>query len=586
MISSIHFKNFKVLENYSISLKEFNILVGVNNSGKSTILDALRILQGAYRYASRLKPSHISLPNDKLVFGWTIPDASIPIILENVQSNLTEEPAIIKYRFDSKKQLFIYLFKNFQPVLAIDIDGENPKTAASFRDTFKLNLAIIPTLSPFEIEEDVVDVKYLNRWIGSRRASRLFRNIWFKYPDNFEEFKEKVELTWQGMSILMPEQSSLFSKRLTMFFLENRITREICWAGFGFQVWLQLLTHIINNKNADIIVVDEPEIYLHPDLQHKILNLLRETNAKILLATHSTEIINEAEPNEVLIVDRKYTSARRLNNLLDLQSATDLIGSNQNINLTRLARGKRILFVEGKDLKILSKLSAVAEYKWLFEKTNLTVIPIEGFSQNERISGTNWTFSKIISEEIKIMALFDRDYRCDEEVREFTYRIKKDASYVHVLKRKEIENYLLNEYIIYKTINSILKRRSTSINNKYEEFTLENTKEVLFQLTNKFKVDVLSQIAAHKFRYSISAGSDLATILKNEQKTFEENWHSLDYRFKVIPGKEFLFTLNSFLQMELKIAITHTQICSNMSKRDLDEDILIFFDNIKNNCTY
>lgn len=38
--------------------------------------------------------------------------------------------------------------------------------------------------------------------------------------------------------------------------------------------------------------------------------------------------------------------------------------------------------------------------------------------------------------------------------------------------------------------------------------------------------------------------------------------------------------------MELKIAITHTQICSNMSKRDLDEDILIFFDNIKNNCTY
>lgn len=586
MISSIHFKNFKVLENYSISLKEFNILVGVNNSGKSTILDALRILQGAYRYASRLKPSHISLPNDKLVFGWTIPDASIPIILENVQSNLTEEPAIIKYRFDSKKQLFIYLFKNFQPVLAIDIDGENPKTAASFRDTFKLNLAIIPTLSPFEIEEDVVDVKYLNRWIGSRRASRLFRNIWFKYPDNFEEFKEKVELTWQGMSILMPEQSSLFSKRLTMFFLENRITREICWAGFGFQVWLQLLTHIINNKNADIIVVDEPEIYLHTDLQHKILNLLRETNAKILLATHSTEIINEAEPNEVLIVDRKYTSARRLNNLLDLQSATDLIGSNQNINLTRLARGKRILFVEGKDLKILSKLSAVAEYKWLFEKTNLTVIPIEGFSQNERISGTNWTFSKIISEEIKIMALFDRDYRCDEEVREFTYRIKKDASYVHVLKRKEIENYLLNEYIIYKTINSILKRRSTSINNKYEEFTLENTKEVLFQLTDKFKVDVLSQIAAHKFRYSISAGSDLATILKNEQKTFEENWHSLDYRFKVIPGKEFLSTLNSFLQMELKIAITHTQICSNMSKRDLDEDILIFFDNIKNNCTY
>jgi len=45
MISSIHFENFKVLENFSISLKKINILVGINNSGKSTILDALRILR-------------------------------------------------------------------------------------------------------------------------------------------------------------------------------------------------------------------------------------------------------------------------------------------------------------------------------------------------------------------------------------------------------------------------------------------------------------------------------------------------------------------------------------------------------------
>ena len=65
MISSIYFENFKVLEKFSISLREFNILVGPNNSGKSTILDALRILQGAYRYASRFKPQYIKLPKEQ-----------------------------------------------------------------------------------------------------------------------------------------------------------------------------------------------------------------------------------------------------------------------------------------------------------------------------------------------------------------------------------------------------------------------------------------------------------------------------------------------------------------------------------------
>lgn len=585
MISSIQFENFKVLENFSVSLKEFNILVGINNSGKSTILDALRILQGAYRYASRLKFQHIYLPDGKVVLGWEIPDSSIPILLENVQTNLSEEPAIIKYRLDSKKLLYIHLYKGRQTILSFDIDGEIPKTTVEFRNQFNLNLAIVPTLSPFEVEEEIVDSQYLNRWSGSRRASRLFRNIWFQYPENFEEFRNKVETTWQGMSISIPEKQDMFSKRLSMFFLENRITREICWAGFGFQVWLQLLTHIINNKDADIIVIDEPEIYLHPDLQHKILNLLRETQAMVLLATHSAEIINEAEPNEVLVIDRSYKSARRLNNIAGLQSATDLIGSNQNINLTRLARGKRILFVEGKDLKLLTKLSAVSDYKGIFEINNLTVIPIEGFSQNERVSGTNWTFSKIISEEVKIMALFDRDYRCDEEIEEFKNRLKPDATFVHVFKRKEIENYLLCDIAIQKTINSNLKKRCEMTSKSHIEITIDETRAILFNISETFKPDVYSQLAAHKYRFFHSEGLDLATVIMNEQKQFEAKWKDLEYRLTIIPGKEFLSTLNTFLQENYKISLTNSQICNNMRKVDLDIDILELFEQIKINAS-
>jgi len=466
--------------------------------------------------------------------------------------------------------------------MSVDFDGQLPKSAAAFRHLFTLKLAIVPTLSPFEIEEDLVDGQYLNRWGGSRRASRLFRNIWFQNSEDFDEFKAKVESTWAGMSISKPEQSDIFSKRLTMFFQENRIDREICWSGFGFQVWLQLLTHIIKNKDADIIVIDEPEIYLHPDLQHKILEILRDTNAIILLATHSSEIINEAEPNEVLVVDRSYTSAKRLNNLTGLQAASDLIGSNQNINLTRLARGKRILFVEGNDIKLLDKLANIAKYSGLFDKTHLTVIPIEGFSQNERVSGTNWTFSKIISEDVKIMALFDRDYRCDDEIKEFVDRLNKDASYIHVLRRKEIENYVLSLEPIQKTINKRLKDRCEKTNKKIDELSIEDIRKIIMQLSDDFKTDVSSQLAAHKYKYHIREGLDLATVIKNEQSQFEKDWSILEYRFKVIPGKEFITTLNNLLQAKYKISITYTQICNQMKEEDLDADIIELFKNIKN----
>ncbi|WP_352523403.1 MULTISPECIES: AAA family ATPase [unclassified Mesorhizobium] len=54
--------------------------------------------------------------------------------------------------------------------------------------------------------------------------------------------------------------------RLYMFCPESRIPREIFWAGFGFQVWCQMLTHLIQSSNNSLFLIDEPDIYLHSEL--------------------------------------------------------------------------------------------------------------------------------------------------------------------------------------------------------------------------------------------------------------------------------------------------------------------------------
>lgn len=578
MITSVIFENFKILDKFSISINEFNILVGINNSGKSTILDAFRILSGVYRFASRVNPTVIELPTGKKTFGWKIPDSSIPILLENVQTNFSDEPAIIKYRFGIEKFLILYFSKDFPVMLTFTTPNKEPRTATEFRKEFGIKLAVIPTLGPFEIEEEIVDSSYLNRWSGSRRASRLFRNIWYQDSVDFQEFRSVVEQSWPGMSINPPEKLDVWDKKLCMFFEETRLSREICWAGFGFQVWLQLLTHIIKNKNADFIIVDEPEIYLHPDLQHKILDLLKNTSAKVIIATHSVEIINDAEPNEVLLIDQSSTSAKRLSNVPSLQKASELIGSNQNIHLTRLARGKKILFVEGKDLKILEKLAKQPGFKELFEKNNLTVIPIEGFSQNERISATNWTFSKIISEKIKLAGLFDRDYRCDEEIQEFIERLEKDASFIHVLTKKEIENYLIVPKAIKLAINEKFKHKN--VDHQSFEYTDQLINKLLNELAENFKIDVSAQLAAHKYRF-VPKSTDLATVILHEQQSFEKNWRELRYKISKVPGKEFLAFLNTYLQEQHGFSITSSQIISRIEKSDIDIDLINLFKKIE-----
>ena len=53
----VEFHRFKVFRNFTVNLRSFNILVGPNNAGKSTILAAFRILASAMRKATSLTVS-------------------------------------------------------------------------------------------------------------------------------------------------------------------------------------------------------------------------------------------------------------------------------------------------------------------------------------------------------------------------------------------------------------------------------------------------------------------------------------------------------------------------------------------------
>ena len=91
-----------------------------------------------------------------------------------------------------------------------------------------------------------------------------------------------------------------------------------------------------------ILVVDEPEIYLHPDVQRQLLGILRKAGPDVLLATHSTEIMGEADPSEILVIDKTKQHSQRLRDIDGVQFALDTVGSVQNLTLTRLARNKRL----------------------------------------------------------------------------------------------------------------------------------------------------------------------------------------------------------------------------------------------------
>jgi hypothetical protein len=244
---------------------------------------------------------------------------------------------------DNGNELRLEFYDNHQCILTFD-SLQRTSTTSEFKQNFPAIIYSFPTLGPLEEEEELLTDKYVQESIGTRRSHRMLRNIWYRWPHIFPIFRDLVERTWDGMSISPPELDTTYPAKLTMFCKEGRVDREVFWAGFGFQVWLQILTHLANSAPADVLVIDEPEIYLHPDLQHKLFHLLKATDKQIILATHSAEMVNEAEHEEVILVNKTRKLANRVTDIEGLQEALFSIGSAQNIHLARLSRGKKILF--------------------------------------------------------------------------------------------------------------------------------------------------------------------------------------------------------------------------------------------------
>lgn len=459
-ITSLRFSNFKAFGEYSVSLSSANILVGPNNSGKSTVIGSFRLLEAAMRVARSKSPDFLLLGDVRLL-GHRISEGSIPISVENIHTNYEDVDTRIEYRFSNGNRIYINFPRDGGCVLSWDVPGALIKSPSAFRKAFPFSVQVVPVLGPIEHEEIIVTDETVRRSLGTPRASRHFRNFWYKNPEGFEDFKVMLERTWSDMSIKRPEVPSMVDGKIVMFCSESRIDREIYWAGFGFQIWCQLLTHLYRSSNYDLVVIDEPEVYLHPDLQRQLLGIIRDIGSEFVLATHSTEIIGDADPSEILLVDKNKRSARRIKDVEGVQQALYALGSVQNITLMQLARNKKVLFVEGMgDYRVIRRFAKKLGYDELAAATDITAFESGGFSSWERVRSLAWGLTNTLGTEIKIAAVYDHDYWCAEEIAETKAELERHLEFAHIHGRKEIENYLLDVDVLERVVAGLVRDKS------------------------------------------------------------------------------------------------------------------------------
>lgn len=578
-ISSVKFTNFKALSNYSVSLSETNILVGANNAGKSTIISAFRILDVALRKARRLKAERVPLPHGGMGLGHRVPEQQISVSLENVATNYNGEDSKIEFRLTNRNRLFLFFPSEGGCILHWESDGALASTPLKFKSAFPVTIQVVPVLGPLEHEEAYVTEDTVKNALNTHRACRHFRNYWYYFRENWGEFSAMISATWPNMVMSKPELD-IGNKKISMFVAEERIDREVYWAGFGFQIWCQLLTHLSRASEASIVVIDEPEIYLHPDVQRQLLSILRALDSDVLLATHSVEIMGEADPSEILLVNKASRSAKRLRDIAGVQLAVEELGSAQNITLSHLARTKKILFIEGmNDYKTIRRFAKNLAMRELASGNDLTAFESGGFSSWEKIKSFAWGIKNTIDSSMRLFAVYDRDYFCQEEIDAILNGLRSELTHAHIHNRKEMENYLLVIPVLQRVLAKQVEARNRRAGEKIE--LARGVEDYLREITAKLKVDAQAQYIGRRLGYHQGKKDDASTISKAAIETFEDVWSDINSRMCVVPGKTTLRQLRGFIQADYNVNMTDVQIIDEFKYEEIPEDLLDLINNLE-----
>lgn len=399
MIKKVEIRKFKRLTDVSVDLHPvaLSLVVGGNNSGKSTLLHAIAVWQYSWTVI-RFEKGESALLNSFHGAGLGISlDDFTPLNIPSFKylwSNLSPGSGYtltIDCFWDAsgvEKHLCIGLAFG-QDRLYVKNRGSNLIEG----DKIPI-VAYVPPFAGIANKEQWYAPAMRNRLIGQGLAGAVLRNQiielynanleerrkrkgdrtkisnsdlkWIRENDPYELLNQTLFSIFKG--ILYPVKfNQEFHTHVSIGFRKGEIVnkrfapfptyseRDIMAEGSGFLQWLSVYTFALS-PNIDVLLLDEPDAHLHCSLQSELLDELNEITRKkhkqVIVATHSTEVIKAFDHKDIIYADKgqyKY--------LTDASQKTKVmsgLGTEYFLLLESIQRHKRILFVENKwDAEIL-----------------------------------------------------------------------------------------------------------------------------------------------------------------------------------------------------------------------------------------
>jgi putative ATP-dependent endonuclease of OLD family len=218
--------------------------------------------------------------------------------------------------------------------------------------------------------------------------------------------------------------------------------------GAGIREALRLILDYEFGR-PNVLLVEEPEIHLHPALETSMMRYLKTIGqeCQIFITTHSTNFLDTAEMRNVYLASRNGSTSV---NLVNMEDAEQSIPRELGIRLSSLFMFDRLVFVEGPtDEDVIREWASILKIN--LAQASVGFVPMGGVRNLAHFS-TQATVNFLCKRRVSILFILDRDEREEAEIQRLSEQLG-DKAKLAVLKKRELENYLLAPRAVAEFIN-------------------------------------------------------------------------------------------------------------------------------------
>ena len=507
-LTYLHIRNFKSIRDLEIrGIDRALILVGKNNTGKTSVLDAVCAVCGCYEV--REEDFNEKRQAIRIDAGFCIEEEDLKLF--------HRRGLVSQYRrFDVWRRVFGERLPSFKDgelsfTFHVNLDGK-----VRYEDPYRKNNPYIPMVLPHiyritadrelrQLQNDLLmfqEDEELSRlrsgrciFEASKKCNHCFQCIGLinkKKPEELTAFETArlleykiYQLNLSGFSRKVNENffknggyeeirytlncdtDQMFSVEVTAHNRQRGSVKPVGLMGKGMRsiYMLSLLETYISEQSRipSIIVVEDPEIFLHPQLQKTCSEILYRLSKKnqVIFKTHSPDLLfnfSIRQIRQVVLDEERYSVIREK---ADLGQILDDLGYGAN----DLLNVSFVCIVEGKQDKSRLPLLLEKYYSEIYDdKGNLTRISIITTNSCTNIKTyANLKYMNQVYLRDQFLMIRDGDGKDPEELasqlcRYYDERSLEDADRlpkvtrrnVLILKYYSFENYFFNPTIMAK----------------------------------------------------------------------------------------------------------------------------------------